>query len=115
MAIVITADAIMGKSTGDILADFLDQAEQGVAAPGIGSHVLLSLSEEHVRSEIGQIIEADEALTTIAANTVTDADIRAGCLLVMEQTDLREELGSATYRAALAAIREAERRQAVPA
>lgn len=112
MAILITADAIMGKSTEDILNDFLDQAEHGVAAaaPGFGSHVLLCLSEEHVRAEIGEIIGTDEALTTVTADAVTDADIRAGCLMVVERTDLREERGSAIYRAALAAIREAERR-----
>jgi len=115
MAILITADAFMGKSTGDVLADFLDQGEHGAAAaaPGVGSHVLLSLSEEQVRAEIGRIIETDETLTTIAAGAVTDADIRAGCLLVVDRTDLREELGSATYRAALAAIREAERRRTI--
>ncbi len=68
MAILITADVIRGKSTGDILADFLDQVDHGAAAaPGFGSHVLLCLSEEHVRAEIGTIIEADETLTTIAA------------------------------------------------
>jgi hypothetical protein len=112
MAILVTADAIMGKSTGDILADFLDQIEQGVAASGIGSHVLLSLSEEQVRAEIGRVIETDETLTTIAAGAVTDTDIHAGCLVVVEQTNLKEEQGSAVYRAAMAAIREAERRQA---
>jgi len=111
MASLITADAIRGKSTEDILSDFLEQAEHGAAAaaPSFGSHVLLCLREEHVREEIGQMIETDEALTTIAAGAVTDADIRAGCLLVVAQTDLREELGSATHRAALAAIRETER------
>jgi hypothetical protein len=115
MAILITADVITGKSTADILTDFLDYAEHGAAAaaPGFGSHVLLCLSEEHVRAEIGHIIETDETLTTIAAGAVTDADIRAGCLLVVEQTDLGEELGSATYRAASAAIREAERRRTI--
>lgn len=115
MAVVITADAIRGKSTGDILADFLDQAEQGAAATGVGSHVLLSFGEEQVRAEIGHIIEADEAITTIAADAVTDADICAGCLLAVERTDLREERGAAIYRAAQAAIREAERRQGNPA
>jgi hypothetical protein len=114
MAILITADAIRGKSTEDILGEFLGQAEHGAAAatPSFGSHVLLCLSEEHVRAEIGHIIETDETLTTIAAGAVTDPDIHAGCLLVVEQTDLREERGSAVYRAAMAAIREAERRQA---
>lgn len=117
MAILITADAIKGKSTGDILCDFIDEAEHGAlaAAPGFGVHVLLCLSEEHVRAEIGHIIEANEALATIAADAVTDADIRAGCLFAVEKTDLREERGSAIHRAALAAIREAERRQASPA
>ena len=115
MATVITADAIRGKSTGDILADFLDQAGQGAAAAGVGSHILLSFAEEQVRAEIGHIIEADEALTTIAADTVTDVDIRAGCLLAVEKTDLREERRAAIHKAVLAAIREAEWRQGNPA
>ena len=115
MAIVIAADAIRGKSTGDILADFLDQPGPGAAATGVGSHILLSFDEEDVREEIGHIVKADEALTTIAADTVTDADIHAGCLLAVEWTDLREERGAAIRRAALAAIREAERRQVAPA
>lgn len=117
MAILITADAIMGKSTGDVLADFLDQVEHGAATatPSVGSHVLFRLSEEQVRAEIGRIIETDGTPTTIAAGSVTDADIRAGCLFAVERTDLREERASAIYRAALAAIREAERRQAAPA
>lgn len=55
MATVITADAIGGKSTGDIPADFLDQAGQGAAATGVGSHVLLSFAEEQVRAEIGRL------------------------------------------------------------
>jgi hypothetical protein len=114
MAILITADAIMGKSTGDILSDFLDEAEHRAiaAALGLGVHALLCLHEADVRAEIGHMIEADEALAKVSADAVTDVDIRAGCLLAVEQTDLREERGSAIFRAALAAIREAERRQA---
>lgn len=117
MAILITADAIRGKNTEDILCDFLDQAKHGAVgvAPGFGTHVLLCLREEHVRAEIDQIIQSDQALTTVTADAVTDADIRAGCLFAVERTDLREERGSAIYRAALAAIREAERRQAAQA
>lgn len=115
MAILITADAVWGKSTEDILGEFLKQAEHGAAAttPSFGSHVLLCLSEEHVRAKIGRMVETDETLTMIAAGAVTDADIRAGCLFVVEQADLREELGSATHRAALAAVREAERRRTI--
>lgn len=114
MASLITADAIRGKSTQDILCEFLDEAEQDAAALGSGVHVLLCLGEENVRAEIVQMIEAEEVATTISADAVTDADIRVGCLRAVEQTDLREERGSAIYKAALVAIREAERRQPIP-
>jgi hypothetical protein len=36
----------------------------------------------------------------------------AACRAVVEQTDLSEERGAAVFRAALAALREAERRRA---
>ncbi|MGJ0454322.1 MAG: hypothetical protein ACR65T_14005 [Methylocystis sp.] len=114
MAVLVTADAIKGKSTEDILGDFLDEAEHGplMAAPGFGVHVLLRLHEAKVRAQIAQIIEADETLTPIAAGAVTDADIRAGCISVVERTDLTEQQDSAVFKAALAAIREAEQRLA---
>ena len=114
MAVLVTADAIKGKSTQDIFGDFLDEAEHGplAAAPGFGVHVLLRLHEEKVREQIAQIIEADETLTAIAAGAVTDADIRAGCIKVVERTNLGEEQDSAVFKAALAAIREAEQRLA---
>ncbi|MBI1869139.1 MAG: hypothetical protein HYS06_12745 [Methylocystis sp.] len=114
MAVLVTADAIKGKSTEDILGDFLDEAEHGplATAPGFGVHVLLRLHEAKVRVQISQIIEADETLTPIAADAVTDADIRAGCISVVERTVLAEEQDSAVFKAALAAIREAEQRLA---
>lgn len=113
MAVLVTADAIKGKSTEDILGDFLDEAEHGplAAAPGFGVHVLLRLEEKSVRAQIAQLIEADETLT-LAVDAVTDANIRAGCLLVAEQTDLTQERGFAVFKAALAAIHEAEQRLA---
>jgi hypothetical protein len=114
MAVLITAEAITGKSTEDILCDLLDEAEHGplATAPGFGVHVLLRLGEENVRAEIAHLIEADETLTTIAADAVTDTDIRAACLAVVECSDLSEEQGAAEFRAALAAIREADQRLA---
>jgi len=112
MAVLVTADAIKGKSTEDILGDFLDEAEHGplATAPGFGVHVLLRLVEAKVRARIAQIIETDETLTPIAA--VTDADIRAGCLVVAERTNLAEEQDAAVSKAALAAIGEAAQRLA---
>ena len=114
MAMLVTADAIKGKSTEDILGDFLDETEHGplATAPGFGVHVLLRLVEAKVRARIAQIIEADETLTPIAAGAVTDADIRAGCLVVAERTNLAEEQDSAVFKAALSAIHEAEQRLA---
>ncbi len=114
MAVLVTADAIKGKSTEDILGDFLDEAEHGplATAPGFGVHVLQRLHEAKVRARIAQIIETDATLTPVAAGAVTDADIRAGCLFVAERTNLAEEQGSAVFKAALAAIREAEQRLA---
>ena len=98
-----------------ILGDFLDEAEHGSlgTAPGLGVHVLLRLVEAKVRAQIAQIIEADASLTPIAAGAVTDVDIRAGCIIVAERSNLAEEQGSAVFKAALAAIREAEQRLAL--
>ena len=71
-----------------------------------------AFDEAKVRAQIAQIIETDETLTPIAADAVTDADIRAACLVVAERTNLAEEQDAAVFKAALAAIREAEQRLA---
>jgi hypothetical protein len=114
MAVLVTADAIKGKSTQDIIGDFQGEAEHGplAAAPGFGVHVLLRLHEQQVRQMIPRVIETDEALTPIAACAVTDDDIRAACAKVAERIELNEEGDSAVFKAALAAIREAEQRLA---
>lgn len=108
MAVLITADAIKGKSTHDILGDFLSEEESGEV--GVGTHVLLTLREDAVRDQIGQVIEADTTLTKLTADAICDADIHAACKAVVERSDLSEERGAAEFRAALAAIREAEER-----
>jgi hypothetical protein len=72
------------------------------------SHVLLRLDESAVRAEIAEVIATDETLPGLTS----DADIHAACCAVVEGTDLSEERGAAVFRAALAAIREAERRRA---
>ena len=110
MAVLITADAIVGKSTNDILEDFLAEKEGDAADDGV--HVLLRMREDAVRQQINQAIEADPTLTRLAADAVNDADIHAACLAVVECSDLSEEQGAAEFRAALAAIRDAEQRLA---
>jgi hypothetical protein len=109
MAVLITADAIVGKSTNDILEDFLAEVEGGA---GDGEHVLLRIREDAVREQIGQAIETDPTLTRLTAEMICGADIRAACLAVVERSDLSEERGAAEFRAALAAIRHAEQRRA---
>jgi hypothetical protein len=110
VAVLITADAILGKSTNDILEDFL--AENDGNAVGSGEHVLLRIREDAVRQQIGQAIETDPTLTRLTANAVCDGDIRTACLDVVGSIDLSEERGTAEFRAALAAICHAERRHA---
>ena len=110
MAVLITADAILGKSTNDILEDFL--AENDGNAAGSGEHVLLRIREDAVREQIGQAIETDPTLTRLTAEMISDGDIRTACLAVVERSDLSEERGAAEFRAALAAIRHAEQRRA---
>lgn len=108
MAVLIKADAIVGKSTNDILEDFLADREEDAADDGV--HVLLRIREDAVRLQIDQAIEADPTLTRLTAHAVNDAEIHAACLAVVECSDLSEEKGAAEFRAALAAIREAEQR-----
>jgi hypothetical protein len=108
MAMLITADAIKSKSTNDVLDDFL--AEQ-TAQPLARSHVLLRLDEASIRREIVDVIEADETLTTLTADAITDADIHVACCAVVACAEFSEERGAAVFRAALAAIREAEQRR----
>ena len=79
------------------------------------SHVLVQLGEIRVRDAIAPIIESDSELTQLAADAITNDDVHAACLAVAEQTDLSEERGAAEFRAALAVIREAERRKAASA
>ncbi|MHB8884409.1 MAG: hypothetical protein ACYC5H_04840 [Methylovirgula sp.] len=99
MAVLITADAIVGKSTNDILEDFL--AEKGGDTADDGVHVLLRIREDAVRRQIDQAIEADPTLTRLTADAVNDSDIHAACLAVVECSDLSEEKGAAEFRDSL--------------
>ena len=107
MAVVITADSVRGKSTNDILEDFLSSSDD---APVDGAHALRRLREEAVREQVAAAIESDPDLAALAIDSVTAEDIRAACLAVVAQSDLAGERGAAEFRAALHAIRAAERR-----
>ena len=101
--LVITAEAIvivMPAGQGAVLLD-----------PDVPrEHVLLRLTEQEVREEIRTVIETDGELTRLSPEMVGDADIHAACRSVAANTGFSEEHGAARFRAALAAIRVAERR-----
>jgi hypothetical protein len=111
---VITRTAILSASTEQMAGELLDRAQYGElgCAPGFGSHVALRLDEAEVRSTLGEIFETD-AQAGVAIEDVTDADIRAACLAVLEHRDLSHEKGEAIFSAAMRAIRiAADRRRA---
>jgi hypothetical protein len=57
MPVLITADAIVGKSTNNILEDSLGENEGDAANDGV--HVLFRIREDAVRQQSDQAIEAD--------------------------------------------------------
>jgi hypothetical protein len=108
------AQAAIAKSEA-ILAGMPDPDGESDGVAG-RVHMLVKLEEARVRIEIASIIEIDPApRLTADAVTDADADIHAACLAVAASTTLSEEQGAARFRAALAAIREAERRLGISA
>lgn len=72
-------------------------------------HTLLCFDESEVRTTIAEVMAGDDALARLRPDSVTDDDVHAACLAVAAASDLTEERGSALFRAALAAIRIAQR------
>jgi hypothetical protein len=107
------AQAAIAKGEA-ILAGEPDSEEDPGDAP-VRSHILAKLEEGQVREQIAAIIDTDPIVTKLAADAIGVADIRAACMLVAAESDLSEEIGAAAFRAALAAIRNAEHRLASPA
>ncbi|MFA7440851.1 MAG: hypothetical protein WCZ66_07745 [Sphingomonadaceae bacterium] len=112
MAVLITADDIMVRSTESMLDEMLGIAEYGPLGvePGIGTHVLLRLGEEHVRSTLDVIAET-EAPEGVTAGDVTDEDIREAALGVVAAFDPQPGEAEASFNAALAALRIASNRK----
>ena len=115
MVVLITADAVLGKSTEDMLCDLMDQSEFGdiAAAPGHGVHPLLRLDETAVRAAVVEILVADAAFVPLVSDDVTDAEIREACTTVAATIDLTEIKDQAEFNAALTALRGAKARRAV--
>lgn len=109
MATLITVTAILSGSTDEMLAGFREVAD-AAAAPSV--HVLLRFDESEVRTTVGEVIAYDGATTIVPFASISDDDIHAACLAVAASTDFAEERGSAVFKAALAAIANAERRLA---
>ncbi|ALR20958.1 hypothetical protein [Sphingobium baderi] len=105
MAILITADDIMARSTESMLDEMLGIAEYGPLGvePGLGSHVLLSLCEEHIQATVAVIFES-EAPGGVTLADVTANDIRQGALDLKASLDLSHQESDAAFRAACRAI-----------
>jgi hypothetical protein len=85
------------------------EAQAHVPGPG---HVLATLQETRVRDQIAAIVETDRDFGDLIPEAVTDEDIHNACLAVAAAVDFSEEVGTAEFRAALAALGEAGRRHA---
>lgn len=112
MAVLITADHIMVRTTETMLDEMFGIAEYGPLGvePGLGSHVLLRLCEEHVRATVAAIFDT-EAPNGLSIEQVTDTDIRQSALDVRAASDLSHEESEAAFKAALQAIRIAAARE----
>ena len=114
MAIVITADDVQVRSTDQMIDEMTGIADYGPLGvePGIGSHILLQLHEEHVRVTLAVIFEA-KAPGGLDITDVTDADIRQASLDVKAANDLGHEEADAAFKAPTQAMcLAAERKQA---
>jgi hypothetical protein len=110
VAFLITADEVFGKSTGELLEEFENEAK-GRPHPN-GSHVLCELRYPAIRNLIAGFADRDPAFTSLSADAVTGDDIAQA---------IREAIGMDSFRAmqteleghvAARAIRVAEKRLA---
>lgn len=115
MAMVIIADDVKAMTTDELIDEMLAKPVYGPIGvrPGLGVHILLRLTEAHVRAAITAIIEAPPSVAA-AARGVTDVDIRSACLAVVAATDLSEEQDKAVQDAAHIAIQAAALRKSPP-
>lgn len=105
MAVLITADDIMARSTESMLDEMMGVAEYGPVGvePGLGSHALLNLCEEHIQATVAVIFES-EAPDGVSLAEVTSEDVRQGALDVKASLDLSHQRSDAAFRAARRAI-----------
>jgi hypothetical protein len=102
------ARALIAKAEA-ILAGAPDPDETVVAT---SAYVVIEIRGSRVREQIADILETDPELSPLSIDTVTDADIYGACVTAAAALNVAEEIGGAEFRAALAAIGNAERRLA---
>jgi hypothetical protein len=116
MAILITADEVFSKTTGELLQEFEDKAtgNPDVAPDPGGSRVLCELRYPAIRNLIAGFAVRDPAFTTVSADAVTMDDIAQaiGEAIGMESfTAMQTELEG---HVAARAVRAAEKRLGCP-
>ncbi|MFA7603341.1 MAG: hypothetical protein WCY29_10070 [Novosphingobium sp.] len=102
MAVLITTDDVMVRSTESMLDEMLGLAEYGRIGvePGLGSHVLLSLDEEDVVAEIDRIFAATPP-PGIDRTEIALGDVRTACERNAAYVDYAD---SKRYQSLLAAL-----------
>ncbi len=105
MAVLITADDVMVRSTESIVDEMLGLAEYGPVGvePGLGSHVLLSLDEEDVVAQIDRIF-ASTPPPGIDRAEIALGDVRSACERNAAYVDYAESKRYQTLLAALHAV-----------
>ncbi|RWG34982.1 hypothetical protein [Mesorhizobium sp.] len=92
-----------------------DTAYRAPAIP-VPPHFLETVQRQAAHFEILlgllKMLGADDSFAGLTVDAVTDTDIHAACLSVAASIDLAEEVGGAEFRAAFAALRQAQLRRA---
>lgn len=70
------------------------------------SHVLATLHEDCVRTELASILESERDFGEFRLDSITDAEIHAACLATAATIDLSNEIAVAEHNAARTALRE---------
>lgn len=103
------AKAAWAISRGEAILAGAPDPDQPADTPRL-RHILATLQEEHVRDAIVEIVKIDPELGQLAPDAATDEEVRAACLTVVMTMDFSDVMGTAEFRAALAAIQEARQR-----
>lgn len=101
--------AFWAIARGEAILAGTDDPDEPVGIPR-SRHILATLQEDRVRDAVADILKIDRNFKELAPDAVTGEEIHAACLTIATTMDFSDQVGTAEFQAALAAIREARRR-----